>query len=183
MADKPNLSEVRDLEDYQKAFHSKWDSMADDPILKPFQSELRQINQLLAAYLHEVFSGDFVIGWFTGRDIYARNSDGYQVLTIGDFPPGKWSDSIAARMKLKNAVDGTIRWGRRQNVMAAVIRTDKRAKILERQAMAAEEMYKRHLPPGRSEEADGSETEMAYERGESVVPGPLKKARGRPRKK
>lgn len=183
MAEKPTAGETRDLEDYQKAFHARWDDMDSDPILKPYKSELKQINHLLSSYLAEVFGGEFVVGWFTGRDIYARESDGYQVLTTGVFPPGKWSDTIAAKMKLKNAVDGTIRWGKRQNVMAAAIRTDRRAKLLKREAEAAEEMYRRHLPPGKTEHPDGSDTEMAYEHGESVIPGPLKKKRGRPPKR
>ena len=163
-------AETRATEDFSKAFHGQWDGWKD-PVIKVETSEMPQIRRLLRAYIAKIFGGDeelYEIGFFTDQDMGTREATGYRPLTVGMFPRDEhnkptWSDGIAARMRLTNHADGTIRWGSRSELYVCVIRHDIRESYRQKEKEAQARLMNRHLQQGKAsadEDADGMESDV-----------------------
>lgn len=162
---KGNYSEIQDSEQYKKAveeFNKPWASGPTDTVIKSNAPEMRQIRLLLEAHLNKVFRGSYTVGFFLGTDMGEKRSIGYQPLTIGMFPRDErnnptWSDSIALSFKLQNHADGTVRWGRRNELIVCAIRNDFREKEQQRQRDAAADVMSRHVKKEKIDEKDSPE--------------------------
>jgi len=155
-------SEVLDQESAVKAFNRTWDGYAE-PVLNRYGSELKQIQEMLEAYLKKIFGVNYCIGFFSERDISSKQGMGYIPLTIGKFPKKTWSDGIAMSMKLNNEADGTIRWGSRGELMACVIPEHIRAKNQQQERISADAVMNRHLKKGKRSKKNNDGAESSFD--------------------
>ena len=170
---QPTKADTINSEDYQKAFskerakiNARWEG-SNESILKTNMQEWMQIKKLLEAHMLKVLGREYVAGRFTEADVGSREAMGYAVLTKAFFPRDgenkeTWSDSIARSMKLQNHVDGTIRWGSRNELMVCIIPRNYRVSIQKQERDNAEALMNRHLGKGKRvfNDKHGQEVEM-----------------------
>jgi hypothetical protein len=156
--------EVRQTEDFRAACHRAWDGHVKTVIDRALP-EQSQIRTMLSAYIQKIFGGDaeYVIGFFTERDIEDRKMRGYKILNQAelraltiDGKPG-WSDAIARSMRLVNHADGTtIRWGLMGELILAFTRKDIWINEQLEEKALAQHQYNRAISVGKKqEEIDG----------------------------
>ena len=172
-AAQPTKADTLNSEDYQRAFsaerkkiNARWDGSGES-VLKGSQMEWKQIKILLEAHMLKVLGKEYTAGRFTEADIGSREALGYAVLSKAFFPKDgenkeTWTDSIARSMKLQNHVDGTIRWGSRNELMICIIPNTFREFIKKQDKDNAAVLMNRHLGKGKKVSTDkgGREIEM-----------------------
>jgi len=173
-AAQPTKADTLNSEDYQRAFskerariNARWEG-ANEPVIKGSQMEWKQIKTLLEAHMLKVLGKEYTVGRFTEKDIGSREALGYAVLTMAFFPRDgenkeTWTDSIARSMKLQNHVDGTIRWGSRNELLVCIIPTNFREFIKKQDKDNAEVLMNRHLGKGKKVSTDSSGREVEME--------------------
>lgn len=143
-------AEIAASERFQQIHGDRWQHRATSPI-RINKSELQQIEPLLKTYLKMVFGKSFEVGWFIDRDLGDREARGWKVANISDFPRDErdkptWSDGIALRYRMRNAEDGTIRWGATSKFYFCYILTSWRDENKAEEKAVREAEHRKHVP-------------------------------------
>ncbi len=157
-----------DYEKAQKVFHEQWEGERRTVIDLALPEQM-QIRRLLAPYLAEVFNGSedqYIIGFFTDKEVGDRLSRGYVVLKESSFPrtmynKPTWSKAISARLMLQTHVDGTIRWGSRRENYVCIIKKDWWLRNKEEQEMLNKKKFDEHIRKGTHPSAEDEGTTTA----------------------
>ena len=157
-----------DYEKAQKVFHGQWEGERRT-VIDLALPEQTQIRRLLAPCLAEVFGGndeEYIIGFFTDKEVGDRLSRGYVVLRESLFPTTMynkptWSKAISARLMLHTHVDGTIRWGSRRENFVCIIKKDWWLRNKEEQETLNKKKFEEHIREGTNPSAEDEGTTEA----------------------
>jgi len=173
------VSAKQESDEFVRIFNERWNDF--EPRTDFAMTEQPQIKALLEPYLSKVFGGNehqYTVGFFLERDIPGMQAIGYVPLTIGKFPRDTnnkplWNDSIAARMRLYNHADGTVRWGSRGELIVCFVKREIRGKVAQAKAEASEKRYGQVLNPRpESVDVDGTTTEVEIGKERISAPRP-----------